>query len=245
MQAGTEWALPAPYSTTATGRWCEGSHKTIRRRKNTTITEAVETARGSQVWSWSLKIYPDCTLGYKAIISEADRPELEHSKNIWEKKKREKYKRRVAGGHKTREQEPVSITKADIQQQVSGTKSRTAPGPDVSPVCSLKKLTALLDHLTGQTGGWLWRIYTRVHMCCSKNTKTDGIRNRKRNYHGWLSPWTTLALLLTCITDPVHHWFLVDTDHCILGTLQSCSSEILCPTLHFLQFSHGLLRPAY
>lgn len=59
----------------------------------------------------------------------------------------------MAGGHKTREQEPVSITKADIQQQVSGTKSRTAPGPDVSPVCSLKKLTALLDHLTGQTGG--------------------------------------------------------------------------------------------
>lgn len=68
-------------------------------------------------------------------------------------------------------------------------------------------------------------------MCCSKNTKTDGIRNRKRNYHGWPSPWTTLALLLTWITDPVHHWFLVDTNHCILGTLQSCSSEILCPTV--------------
>lgn len=106
----------------------------------------------------------------------------------------------MAGGHKTREQEPVSITKADIQQQVSGMKSRTAPGPDVSPVCRLKKLTALLDHLTGQTGGWLWRIHTKVHMCCSKNTKTDGIRNRKRNYHGWPSPWTTQALLLTSLT---------------------------------------------
>lgn len=64
--------------------------------------------------------------------------------------KREKYKHQVADGHKTREQDPVSITKADIQRHVSGTKNWTSPGPDVSPVCRLKKLTALLDHLTGQ-----------------------------------------------------------------------------------------------
>lgn len=113
------------------------NNQTKKKYNNNWGCRNCQTLTGSL--TWSLKIYPDCTLGYKAIISEADRPELEHAKNIWEKKKREKYKRRVAGGHKTREQEPVSITKAGIQQQVSGTKSRTAPGPDVSPVCRLKK----------------------------------------------------------------------------------------------------------
>lgn len=54
---------------------------------------------------------------------------------------------RIDGIFNTR---PVSIIVADIQEKVSGIKSWTAPGPDLSHAYWLKKLTALPERLAAQ-----------------------------------------------------------------------------------------------
>nr|XP_049581805.1 uncharacterized protein LOC125972245 [Syngnathus scovelli] len=90
--------------------------------------------------------------------SRADPPRLEteqYWKDIWEReashKKDAQWLVALRKDHsKLPEQNPVTITVADIQRRVSGMKNWTAPGPDMIHSYWLKKLTTLHERLAAQ-----------------------------------------------------------------------------------------------
>uniref|UniRef100_A0A3B3HW39 Reverse transcriptase domain-containing protein n=1 Tax=Oryzias latipes TaxID=8090 RepID=A0A3B3HW39_ORYLA len=90
--------------------------------------------------------------------SRADPPRLEteqYWKSIWEKETAHNSNAQwlvsLREEHSNLpEQNPVTITVADIQERVSGMKNWTAPGPDMIHAYWLKKLTALHERLAAQ-----------------------------------------------------------------------------------------------
>ena len=102
-----------------------------------------------------------CTLSGKVITGEQIRPGLrlkfteQYWKSIWEREPSHNSNAQWLVDLRTvhnnlPEQEPVTITIADIRQRVSGMKSRTASGLDMIHTDWLKKLIALHERLAAQ-----------------------------------------------------------------------------------------------
>ncbi|KAI3368084.1 hypothetical protein L3Q82_026902, partial [Scortum barcoo] len=112
---------------------------------------------------------------WQGIMMKAESPRLE-TEQYWEKEASQNINTHwlvdLRADHSNLpEQEPVTITAADIQEKVSSMKSWTAPGPDMTHTYWLRKLTVLHEHLAAQMNQLLM----------------DG------THHGWLiEGWTVL-----------------------------------------------------
>ncbi len=118
-------------------------------------TKEVEARRINKMFSTEpAKVYSQ----WQGNNNRSDPPRAEtekYWKNIWEREASHNTDAQwlvdLRADHSNLpEQEPVTISMADIQERVSKMKSWTAPGPDMIHTYWLKKLTALHERLAAQ-----------------------------------------------------------------------------------------------